>query len=106
MSGQPESKFEAIYILQLFLIHLFVGDPSRTSSHNTNKGGAIVFDLPCLLVIPRALLPTTPTKAEEWNKLKTALEKNNQDINRYNQTFKEKNYPAVILEKKEQVINN
>ncbi len=43
---------------------------------------------------------------QQWNKLKTALEKINQDINRYNQTFKEKNYPAVILEKKEQVINN
>jgi photosystem II stability/assembly factor-like uncharacterized protein len=43
---------------------------------------------------------------QQWTKLKVTLEKIKQDVDQYNRKFKEKGYPAVISDKKEEVLNN
>ena len=43
---------------------------------------------------------------QEWGKLKRDLEPLKKEMEKYNQLYKEKNYPALITDKKEQVINN
>lgn len=42
----------------------------------------------------------------EWQKLKQSLEVINREIDRYNQLFREKNYPALITGKKDGAVNN
>lgn len=43
---------------------------------------------------------------QEWSKLKDALKKIDQEIERYNKAFEEKKYPAIIMEKKAPALNN
>lgn len=43
---------------------------------------------------------------KQWGDLKTQLEKIKQDVGKYNQKFKEKGFPAVIGDKKDDVISN
>ena len=43
---------------------------------------------------------------QEWGKLKRDLEPLKKEMEKYNQLYKEKNYPALITDKKEQVITN
>ena len=43
---------------------------------------------------------------KQWNDLKTTLEKIKQDVDQYNKKFREKGYPAIISDKKEEVLNN
>ena len=42
----------------------------------------------------------------EWQQLRQSLETIRRDIDRYNQLFREKNYPAVITDRKDQPVNN
>jgi photosystem II stability/assembly factor-like uncharacterized protein len=43
---------------------------------------------------------------KQWNDLKMSLEKIKQDVDQYNKKFKEKGFPAVVDDKKEESLNN
>ncbi|MEY3405406.1 MAG: hypothetical protein RL161_836, partial [Bacteroidota bacterium] len=42
----------------------------------------------------------------EWNNLRQRLDQIVKEIDKYNQLYKDKNFPAVITDKKEEVLNN